>query len=189
MTDTTEDSVVSALRESLKEVGRLRARNKELTDAAHEPIAVVGMGCRLPGGVTSPDGLWDLVASGGDGISLFPVDRGWDVGIFDPDRSRPGGSYVREGGFVGDVAGFDAGFFGVSPREALAMDPQQRLLLEVCWEAFESAGIDPVGLRGSRTGVFAGLMYHDYAANYDAVPDDRQRRQCGFRSCRVLVWF
>ncbi|WP_024877888.1 type I polyketide synthase [Saccharomonospora piscinae] len=139
---------------------------------ADEPIAIVGMGCRFPGGVANAGELWDLVATGGDGVAGLPTDRGWDIermlGVAPEDRGT-GKSY--EGGFLYDAAEFDAGFFGISPREALAMDPQQRLLLEVSWEALEHAGIDPTGLRGSSTGVFAGLMYHDYGRNAESIPD------------------
>lgn len=163
------------LRDYLKRVTvdltETRRRLAESERARHEPIAIIGLACRFPGGIDSPEQLWDLVEARGDAISEFPADRGWDVeGLYDPDPDAPGKSYTRHGGFLDDPGGFDAGFFEMSPRSALITDPQHRLFLETTWEVFERAGIPPASLRGSRTGVYAGQMYTDYALRFNGAP-------------------
>ncbi|MCD9594815.1 type I polyketide synthase, partial [Streptomyces sp. 8ZJF_21] len=167
-----EDKLRDYLKRVLGEAQRSRQRVLELEAEKSQPVAIVGMACRFPGDVASPQDLWRLVSEGREGLSGFPEGRGWDVeGLFDADPSRAGKSYTDRGGFLHGAGLFDAGFFGISPREALAMDPQQRLLLEVSWEALERAGIDPGTLKGSDVGVFSGVITQGYGMRGETPPE------------------
>ncbi|MEU3743551.1 type I polyketide synthase, partial [Streptomyces sp. NPDC032198] len=169
--------VEERLREYLKRVtadlSDTKQRLKAAESRSREPVAVVGIGCRLPGGVASPEDFWRLLSQGQDAVGEFPDDRGWDPDMYDPDPDATGKSYAKEGAFVRDAADFDADLFGISPREALTMDPQQRLLLETSWEAIERAGIDPASLHGSDVGVFAGAATSGYISGRQ-VPDSAE---------------
>jgi polyketide synthase 7 len=173
----TGDATEARLRDYLKRaVADLRVARRDLEEhrnRASEPLAVIGMGVRLPGGINGPQDLWEAVRTGRDLVGTFPVDRGWDLdALYDPTGERYGTSYVRQGAFLDELAMFDAAFFGISPREATAMDPQQRILLEVVWEAFEHARIDPETVRGARAGVFVGATEFDYGRSLGSVPPE-----------------
>ncbi|NKY89339.1 type I polyketide synthase [Nocardia veterana] len=164
---STEDRLRHYLKKVTQELNESRRRLAEAENRTREPIAVVAMACRYPGGVSTPEQLWELVSAGVDAIGTYPSDRGWEAmrEVISTKSSELEDGYAQSAGFLADIAGFDAQFFGISPREALLMDPQQRLALEVTWEAIERAGIAPSALRGSRTGVFLGSTGGDYMAS------------------------
>jgi acyl transferase domain-containing protein/acyl carrier protein len=169
---SNEEKLRDYLKRATNDLRQAHRQLREMEARDQEPIAIIGMACRFPGHARTPEEFWRLIVEGGDAISPFPADRGWDLEhLFDADPEQPRTSYVREGGFVHDADRFDADFFGISPREALAMDPQQRLLLEASYEAVERAGIAPAALRGSATGVYAGVIGQDYATSPHTAPD------------------
>ncbi|QKW05114.1 SDR family NAD(P)-dependent oxidoreductase [Streptomyces sp. NA04227] len=172
MSTSNEEKLRDYLKRVTADLSRTKQQLRDAEDADHEPIAIVSMSCRFPGGVTDPEGFWDLIASGTDAISTFPTDRGWDVeGLYDPDPDKPGKTYVREGGFLDGATLFDPELFGISPREAAAMDPQQRLFLETAWESLERGGFDPLSMKATSTGVFVGAVASDYASRLGTLPE------------------
>ncbi|WP_246562419.1 type I polyketide synthase [Streptomyces roseirectus] len=169
---STEDRLRAYLKRVTGDLQAATARMRELESEAREPVAIIGMGCRWPGGVSTPDELWRLIMERGDALTEFPRNRGWDIdGLHDPTPGVEGRTYVRAGGFLPDADLFDAEFFGIGPAEAEMIDPQQRLLLETCWEAVENARIDPTSLRGTDTGVFLGVAHQPYGSAAEAFPD------------------